>query len=192
MKKHYFLSILLVLLFYTLSAQDKKWSVEASYPISVGDEFDLDGRAILDLGVRYRFLEFGNFELGASLNASMFYSDTQFTAGSFEGELLFDYNQSHIFLQPRIFLEPHIPGLDWLHPSIGLGYTWDFYKFSGISASENSDFSDTEGGLNINLGISYDVYRNWFLQLQYDYIRLEKEFSDDNIGLLKVGAGFRF
>ena len=182
MKKYYTFAFLLFMILATASAQDKKWSVEASYPISVGDEFDLDGRGILDLGVRYRFLEFGRFELGASINSSLFF-DSSIGNGSE------DIDFSRVFLQPRLFLETRIPGLEGLRPSFGLGYTWDFFNSSNFNSFPGGDFSFTEGGLNLNLG---DVYRNWFLQLQYDYIRQDLDFTINEIGLLKVGVGLRF
>ena len=185
MRKQLLLPILIMLVSSTLSAQDKKWSVEASYPISVGDEFGLDGRGILDLGARYRFLELGTFGLGASLNTSLFF-DNSIGVGDED----IDFRQ--IFLQPRVFMEAKIPGLERLRLSFGVGYAWDFYSSSGIERLLPGDFSRTEGGLNVNSGVAFDVYRNWFLQVQYDYIREDLGFTVDEIGLLKVGLGLRF
>lgn len=175
-----------VLFALSSNAQNKKWSVEASYPVSVGDEFQLDGRGKVDLGVRFRFVRFGNFELGGSVNGSLFY-DTSIGNGNDEIKL------SQFFLQPRLFLETAIPGLEILRPSLGLGYTREFYSTKGlIIGGEPRDSSFSEGAFNLNIGLSADIFKNWFLQVQYDYIRKDQDLFNPNLGLLKMGIGVRF
>ena len=160
MNRKLLIPLVLIFIGVNLSSQDQKWSVEASYPVSVGTEFATDGRGLIDLGVNYRFTEVGRFQLGASFNTSLFTSRTQFTAGSANEDLEYDFRESNVFLQPRLFIETNTPGLEVLRWSLGLGYSWELYKAKGTFMNEPLDSSDTEGGFNVNVGASLDVYRN--------------------------------
>ncbi|WP_299602534.1 hypothetical protein [uncultured Aquimarina sp.] len=56
----------------------------------------------------------------------------------------------------------------------------------------------TEGGLNLNLGIAYDITKKIFAQVQYDFssISAPNDIPDTSfntqIQLLKIGVGYRF
>ncbi|NER09835.1 Outer membrane protein beta-barrel domain-containing protein [Muriicola jejuensis] len=191
MRKQLLFPFLFVLFGYTLSAQDEAWSIETSYPVSVGNEFANDGRGILDLGVQYRFAEVGRLKLGGSFNTSLFASRTQFTTGSANGEMEYDFRQSDLFIQPRFFLETETPGIEKLRWSLGVGYSWQRYKAKGTFMSEPLDGSDTRGGFNLNVGASMDVFRDWFLKVQFDHIAIPGDFYG-NASLLKMGIGVRF
>jgi hypothetical protein len=54
------------------NAQDKKWSIEANYPISASDDFGNDVPGIFDVGVKYRFLNTDLLRLGVGINTSLF------------------------------------------------------------------------------------------------------------------------
>ncbi|CAM4158092.1 outer membrane beta-barrel protein [Zobellia roscoffensis] len=197
MRKFYFLTVSVFFFSVSVFAQDQKWSVEASYPISVGDEIGNDAPGIIDVGVRYRFLDFNIVKIGAGINAGVFKKNI-----SDEFEPVFtDFDETNWLIQPKVFAEFTIPGIQKLHPSVGLGYTYIESKFEGESYAFGS-FENTVsyGGLNLNLGVSYDITNRLFVQAQYDFVRYRDERNSEgqeytaeyNLGYLKFGAGFRF
>ncbi|WP_396591100.1 outer membrane beta-barrel protein [Allomuricauda sp. R78024] len=178
-----------------VNAQNFNWSVEANYPISIGDELGNDNPGIVDLGLKYRFLEIGFARLGAVINAGFFRDDLRTFA---DGET-FDFDETNWLIQPKVFMEFKIPALEKLRPSIGLGYTIITSKFEGDFPGLGRGVSDTstDGGININLGLSYDITKRFFIQAQYDYIQNNIDnpgLSDieQDLGFLKFGAGFCF
>ncbi len=192
-----------VLLFSINSmAQDLnyKWSVDANYPISVGDELSNDNPGIIDLGLKYRFVDLNFVTLGAGISAGIFHDNINSAT-----ENGIDFDETNLLIQPKVFAEFKIPGIDKLHPSIGLGYTVVRSKFDGTIGNfantpeeENVSATTSDGGININLGLTYDLSKRLFFQAQYDYIRLNVRNDnpqlnrDQNLGLLKFGFGFRF
>lgn len=196
MKKIYFLSISVFFLSVGLFAQDQKWSVEANYPISVGDELGNDTPAILDLGLKYRFLNLNKVKIGASINTGYFRQNHNYSVN----EESFDFTETHWLIQPKLFAEFTIPSIQKLHPSIGLGYTFTESKNKGIAFNEPAELKRSPGGVSFNLGLSYDVTKRFFLQVQCDYTRSTgtvegegyTENIKDNLGFVKVGVGFRF
>lgn len=170
-------------------AQDKKWSVEANYPISVGDEIGNDPDGIIDVGIKYRFLDFNIVKLGVGVNAGFSKKNISYNTST-----QFDFDETNLIIQPKVFAEFTIPAIKKLHPSIGLGYSIVKYKQDGIFSGTNDTYKDSNGGINLNLGLSYDISSKFFVQVQYDYIG--GEFTQVNmkqdVGLLKLGVGFRF
>ena len=184
-----------VKLFYLLftitcfaNAQDYKWSVEANYPISTGTEIANDIPGIIDLGIKYRFLDVGFSRVGVGINAGVFHDNIR----SFDIPESFNYNETNWIFQPKVFMEFKIPSMEKLKPSVGLGYAIIRSKFEGDFFG-NELPSSTNGGFNVNFGLSYDVTQRIFVQAQYDYIRYNPESRGNfNIGYLKFGGGFRF
>lgn len=177
-----------------------KWSVEANYPISVGDGLGNDNPGIVDLGLKYRFVDLNIVALGVGVNAGVFHDNIK--SYTENGS---DFDETNLFIHPKVFAEFNIPGLNELRPSIGLGYTIVRSKFDGTlgnfaDSPEEAIISATnsDGGLNLNLGLSYDISKRFYIQAQYDYIRLNQRFDDSqrnrnlDLGLLKFGFGFRF
>lgn len=200
MKKLYFLTILLFFLSVTLFAQDYKWSVEANYPLSIGDELGNDAPGIVDLGIKYRFLDFNIVKIGAGVNVGVLKGNIKSYDG-FNGEPdSFDFDETNWVIQPKVFAEFTIPGINKLHPNIGIGYTVISSKTKGLFSGQNIESSGSDGGINLNLGLSYDISKRFFLQAQYDYVRNKGSFdyedinivNKQNLGFLKFGAGFRF
>ncbi|MBS9461158.1 porin family protein [Flagellimonas sp. 389] len=181
----------------SLTAQEKKWSVEANYPISISDnEVRTDLPGIVDLGIKYRFLEIGFARLGAGISAGVFHEDLDLN----ELPGAFTTKRTNWLIQPRVFMEFKIPALEKFRPAIGLGYTVVRSKFDNehfpIEIRPESR-TDTDGGININVGISYDITKRIFIQAQYDYVRNNITRSDlpdinEDSMFLKFGAGFRF
>lgn len=189
-----------------LHAQDQKWSVEANYPFVANSNMQNDFNGVVDLGIKYRFTNLGPVILGAGFNAAYLKNFDKFTYGSASGQdLVSDYKAKQFLLQPKLFAELPIPGLSALRPQIGIGYSFsivDIYYDNGDQFF--SDNTNTEGGLNLNLGLSYDISQRFFVQVQYDYINLNLEGESEingqtstydfkeKTGFLKAGVGFRF
>lgn len=181
----------------SLTAQDKKWSVEANYPISISDnEVGTDIPGIVDLGLKYRFLEIGFAQVGAGISAGVFHEDFS----ELRGTGAFATERTNWLIQPRVFMEFKIPALEKLRPAIGLGYTIVRAKFDNDDFPEEAEVVSrtyTDGGLNVNVGLSYDITKYFFVQAQYDYVRNNIARSDlpdtnEDSMFLKFGAGFRF
>ncbi|WP_289037967.1 outer membrane beta-barrel protein [uncultured Zobellia sp.] len=196
MKKIYFLSVLIFFLGASLFAQDYKWSVEANYPLSVGDELGNDAPGIIDLGVKYRFLDFNIVKVGAGINAGVFKENINDQVNPTN----VDFDETNWLIQPKVFAEFNIPAVQKLHPSIGLGYTFIESKYDGFISNQSYKNTVSSGGINLNLGLSYDITNRLFLQAQYDYVRDNDtyDYNGANVGVnynrgyLKFGVGFRF
>lgn len=186
-------SILFVAFAGVSFAQDSKWSVEANYPLPVDQNFiGKNYSGLIDLGARYRFVDLGVARLGASVNGG-FLKNSKADAGN-------PYDVNLYTLQPRVFAEFALPKLSKWHPSVGLGYSFLFFDAeSDGSNPELSGFEShtTENGFNANLGLSYDVTKKFFVQVQYDFIKIGVDDNvpdtsyNSNIGLLKLGIGYR-
>ncbi|WP_282178857.1 outer membrane beta-barrel protein [Maribacter stanieri] len=200
------LASFLVFSSFIVHAQDQKWSVEANYPLVANSNLQNDFNGVLDLGIKYRFANLGPVILGVGFNAAYLKNFNKFTYGSASGQdLESDYKAKQFLLQPKLFAELPIPGLSALRPQIGIGYSFsivDIYYDNGDQFF--SDNTNTEGGLNLNLGLSYDISQRFFVQVQYDYINLNLEGESEingqtstydfkeKTGFLKPGVGFRF
>jgi opacity protein-like surface antigen len=83
-------------------------------------------------------------------------------------------------------------------PSAGIGYSAVIVDISANLQGESTESSETYGGVNFNVGLSYDILANFFVQAQYDLILLKvKNESIDykenaNLGTVKLGIGIRF
>lgn len=207
--KRFLLVMFLVMFTFCVSAQNKKWSVEANYPLNLVDGSasginNLDG--ILDLGLKYRFMELGPVNLGMGISTSFLKRTDNFNFGNqSNNDLEFVYKAKTYLLQPKLFIELPIPGLTKLKPQFAIGYSIifdDVYYDNGETPV--FDDSETDGALNLNLGLSYDISSRIFIQLQYDYLNIarkgESNFNGEsfpydfkeNGNILKGGVGFRF
>lgn len=190
--------IAIVFILFTIKSfsQGSKFSIEANFPIPIGDNFlGKNYKGIVDIGAKYRFLQNDVLNLGASVNFG-YVQNTK--SGATDLNQLFDVK---IFpIQPRIFAEFNIPNLESLHPQIGLGYSVLVYnaKVDGINTSTlPADIDDNESGFNLNIGLSYDLTNKFFLQAQYDFIKIGVEDNvpdikyNTKINILKFGIGYR-
>jgi opacity protein-like surface antigen len=195
MKQKLLLTFLLIFTIKSFS-QDSKFSIEANFPIPIGDNFlGKNYNGIVDIGAKYRFLQNDLVNLGASVNFG-YLQNTK--SGATDLNQLFDVK---IFpIQPRIFAEFNIPNLENLHPQIGLGYSVLVYnaKADGINTSVlPADIDDNESGFNLNIGFAYDLTKKFFLQAQYDFVKIGVEDNvpdikyNTNINILKFGIGYR-
>ncbi|WP_375238474.1 outer membrane beta-barrel protein [Aurantibacter sp.] len=190
--------VLLIIIFFistiNLFSQEDKLSLELSYPLAFGNNFIADNyNGYVDLGLKYRTYQLNLIKFGAGINGS-FYSNTKSSINQ-------DYNVSIYNIQPKLFAEFSLPGLERFHPQFGLGYT--FTLFNGkprneINTNQLISFFDTQSGFNFNAGIAIDLIKNIFLQVQYDFVKFDTKNGtlftpyNTNINLLKFGLGLRF
>lgn len=207
MKRLLLTSVLLITNFF-LNAQEKKWSVEANYPLNIsGDNLnfgEMDG--VIDLGIKYRFVKLGPINLGAGVNMAFFKNYSNFTYGTQNNNAAeSDYRAKSFLVQPKIVAELPIPGASKLRPQVAIGYTIvvddTYYKNDG---NVEFDATGADGALNLNLGLSYDISSRFFVQIQYDYLNIARKGQTTLVGqpysfdfkegasILKAGLGFRF
>lgn len=183
------LTLLLLLCVTSLSAQ-KKWSVEAHYTLPTGDNVYGDNyTGLVDAGFKWAFVSIPVVRVGLSVNASLMYdkqlNDTQ------------DYLTYAIPVQPRAFAEFSLEPVIKLHPSVGIGYTTVLFNSSGTFDGEAIADSDPQTGVNVNVGLAYDIIAGLFVQVQYDYVKLSgnvpvKDSYNQNLTSFRAGVGFRF
>lgn len=177
-------------------SQSSKLSAELNFPISLGaNYFGEDYSGIIDIGVKYRFIELSRFNLGISVNGSYLKKKAERYIPSYPGEYQDPYEAAEInnfTILPRVFAELKLESLPNLRPFIGAGYS--FLIFNAASNSGQATSSKTLTGINGNLGVSYMLTTKLFAQVQYDYINLfdENEHGQpdaNNISILKFGMG---
>ena len=172
-----------------IQAQQKNWSLELSYPISVGEDFGSSNEGRVAAGLKYRFAQIGKFRVGASLDASWFSTKLIEDSNPVQEQTFRDF-----FLQPRFFAELPIAANNKLKLYGALGWTFS-RTLSGVvffNEEGQAEGIDWRNGPNLNLGVSYDLSSHFFLHGQYDLIFLNGEGLNSSAGLLKLGAGFRF
>lgn len=169
-------------------AQEKDWSIEVNYPVSIGEDFGASNQGLFGIGTKYRFAQVGNWQLGASLDGSWF--STKFVRDS-------DPPQTDkvrdLFVQPRFFAALPATQNGKLQLLAGLG--WTAYRISVenlVGEQSTGKTVNWNSGLNANAGLTLDISNSWFLATQFDLILSSGESDDRTIGLMKVGAGIRF
>ncbi|WP_411894591.1 outer membrane beta-barrel protein [Winogradskyella sp. A2] len=187
-------SLLILLSSISLFSQNKKFSIEANYPIPVDNNFLGDeAYGIVDLGVKYRFTEVYPVKIGVSLNGGVLVDNSNQNNGAQ------DFLVTTYMVQPKIFAELHAPSLEKLHPFIGLGYTFMNFQVSGsLNGMDVSDESDNLSGFGFNVGVAYDISNKVFIQIQYDFTKVSVDDDvpditfNTNVNLLKIGIGLNF
>lgn len=172
MRTNLLLAILLFVL--TLSnAQENKWNVEANYAVVPAAGFGGNDN-VVELGLKYRFIQNQSLNLGLSVNGGFFPEFRSAGVSSSETNLIF---------QPRVFSEFRLPFSKRLRPSLGIGYSY----MSGFG-----ERTDSFGGFNLNLGFIYDISDKWFVQFQYDRVSLKVIDNPEGFNNFRLGIGFRF
>lgn len=191
MKQFLLLALLLTFSIKGLS-QDSKFSIEANYPITIDSNFVGEAYGIIDLGLKYRFIELNPVKIGASLNGSVLVDNSNQNEGAR------DFQRTVYIIQPKVFGEFNIPTLEKLRPFLGLGYTFMNFQISGtLNGMDVSDESDTLSGFGFNFGLAYDISNKVFVQVQYDFtkVNVDDDIPDvtfnTNVNLLKIGVGLR-
>ncbi len=171
------------------TAQKGKFSGVLSYPILIGDNFvNTNYKGNIDLGAQYRFVTSEFLNLGISVNVGFYaFENENFTVQP-------DINGR--FVHPRLFGELHVGRL---RVQLGGGYGFTSFRTeNAIGPGEVEKVRDNSDGVNINGAISVDIVQGLFAMAQYDYIKIKTFGSladtdfNRNIGLVKLGFGYRF
>ena len=186
----YLLPIVCFLFVSVSYAQDTKFSVTLSYPLPIDKNFIGENyTGVADMGVQYRFVDTGIVKIGASANGSYLVFDNDLVPQSSTVKAL--------FIQPGIFGALHLPGLQKITPSLGIGYTFVNFRANSFLL-DSADLNQNQSGFNANAGLSINFSSRFFALLHYDFIKLspvdgapDLKFNT-NINLLKIGVGFRF
>ena len=194
---------LLILCSWLSNAQTTKFSIEASYPLPVDKNFvGNQFKGIADLGIKYRIKNLQVINIGISLNGSMLtYSDIGYIS---------EYNEIRSFkttlytVQPRAYAELNLKKFIKLHPLVGIGYSFLFANTDSKSTvlEQVNTFSinpeTNKSGININVGLTYDIFTKVYLFTSFDYIALTNlkpgvpsDTYNTKINLLKLGIGIR-
>jgi opacity protein-like surface antigen len=192
MKQNLLLTLLFILSMKSFS-QDSKLSLEMHYPLTMGQNFiSKNYSGIIDVGGKFRFSELKNINIGASLNGGILSNNTNDNNGNQ------DFRVKSYLIQPRIFSELKIELVPKIRPFVGIGYTFMVFKATGTNNGfDVSASNSTESGINANFGVAYDITSKIFLDLQFDYVKLNvgnevpKTAFNTNVNLLKVGLGLR-
>ena len=192
MKQNLLLTLLFILSMKSFS-QDSKLSLEMHYPLTMGQNFiSKSYSGIIDVGGKFRFSELKNINIGASLNGGILSNNTNDNNGNQ------DFRVKSYLIQPRIFSELKIESVPKIRPFVGIGYTFMVFKATGTNNGfDVSASNSTESGINANFGVAYDITSKIFLDLQFDYVKLNvgnevpKTAFNTNVNLLKVGLGLR-
>lgn len=177
--------------------QVTKFSAEASYPLPIDKNFVGDNfTGIADIGFKYRIKNLRVINFGISLNGSYLTdSDTSYFPSV---DQTLDYKTSLFIIEPRFFAELNLKGLTKLRPSAGIGYAFFISdtKFDSNTGIPNDRTS--QSGLNINIGLSYDIAKKLYIMAHYDYTNLTQLESgtpktdyNTQASILKIGLGLR-
>ena len=141
-------------------SQCSRLNVELSHPISHESNFiEEKFNGFIDLGLKYRFIRNNILNLGISANVGIFNNSKK----NIDEPLDITAN----IIQPRLFSEFNIQALPFLHPSVGVGYTYLTFNASGINSfnpdyPEDLNLKTTESGINLNLAIAFDITNRFF------------------------------
>ena len=178
-------------------SQVSNFSLEVNFPVTVGDNFFgeyYDG--IVDIGAKYRVVNFSPINIGISVNGGYFKKEAEKRfIQEYPGDQPEYYEESdmtNFTILPRIFAELDIESLPKLRPFLGAGYS--FLLFNAASHGSSPSASTTENGLNINAGVYYLLTKSLFAQLQYDYIALldsdiPTASKTKSVSIIKFGIG---
>lgn len=195
-KRICFLALILVGL--NLTAQDKKFSVEVDYPISVSDHLN-KVTGIISGNLTYRFLDSEKFSMG--LGYTFDYLQSEYKLYNYE------VKNNYLFHHIGVSVRLHSLILKELKPLLGVGYTYlstkqqqDMYEpiqtDDPILMPNISSTTESVHGYNIKFGLQYDIYKELYLLTYFHFIQVYADTFENkeaiNFNQLKIGLGYRF
>lgn len=187
------LLILLLNLNFAIFSQESKLSIELNYPIPADNNFiGKNYTGIVDIGGKYKIIHKNILDFGIALNAGLLtYNNSKINSSQ-------NYKIYAYPIQPKIFCEFNIKNIKRLHPYTSLGYSFIIFKATGTNNGfDISDLNDTQAGINLNFGLSYDITSKLFVNGQFDFTKLQEENGipnttfNTNVNLVKFGIGLR-
>lgn len=196
MRQKLILAALLILAIKSFS-QNSKVSLELNYPITIDENFiGKNSNGVVDAGIKFRFVKLDVVNIGLSFNVGIYRNSKEDRVQPFDVT-------TYIF-SPRIYTEFNIKSMTKFHPSVGLGYSIVNAKADENLNRFNSqndlfvESTQSVSGINLNLGLLYDLTHKLFVQVQYDFIKVGVDNGvpdityNTNINLFKIGIGYRF
>ena len=191
MKKYAFITIILLLSFKS-NAQYSNFSMELNYPMTIDNNFIGEHyNGIIDLGLAYTFSNLNTWNLGVSLNTSILQNNLNKNVGN-------PFKLTNYVFQPRLAIIGNSLLMNGFTPTAGIGYAVFIFDVSGSNDGPTNGETDTQSGININLGAAYDLSEQFFAKVQYDFFKtsvsdgLARVNYNSNVNLLKIGVGYRF
>lgn len=183
--------LIIVNSFYSLIAQNEKFSARLSYPIPLGDNFVSENYSgIIDVGLKYTLFSSGVFSSGLSTNFSyLTYENTNFNL---------PVRVNATLLAPRIFIDIHSPMLKKFTPTFGIGYSFNNFTTKETVEVASPIPDENEGGFTFNIGCSYSLNDYIFTFLSYDYFKTSRSDNvpdinfNTQINIVRVGVGVKF
>lgn len=186
-------TLIILLTFYCLSvfSQNQNFTLGVNYPIPLGNNFMVNNYiGIVDAEVKYFPYKMKNIKLGVFTDIGLLTNSADFLSR------IRVYNPnltpvSLLLIKPGLNTEMEFGRFV---PNVGIGYS--FFYVIGKNIPTNEDTSSD--GLNLNLGLKYNLFQHLFVNVNFDYIRcrIEGEVVDisynKNIIFLKAGFGYRF
>lgn len=184
-----------LLLSSIISAQTSKFSIEAGYPMPVGNNFLENYNGLANLNLKYRIKNLELLNIGASVNGSLLQFNDSGYFPAFDENLSF--KTTLFIIEPKIYTEINLKKINKLHPSVAVGYSF-FMSKTNFDSPEISNIKTDESGLGLNLGLSYDIFSKVYLFTNYDYFILTKKEDiapnkpyNTKPTILKFGVGIR-
>jgi outer membrane protein len=105
-------------------------------------------------------------------------------------------------LPPTLTLQYHFTDLGAFKPYVGAGLNVTWFYDNGVKlGNQQVDLDNTSVGGAVQVGMDYEIQKNWFLNLDYKYIWMSTNASVGNTELTNlklnpsvfgIGVGYRF
>jgi len=171
MMKQFLLFAISFLFFNTTYAQEGL-SIEASYPIPIGDNFLAENfSGLFDIGAEYIFLDTERFNVGFALNVNQarFKEEVTFRVTQLGQAMSTTVRVSSTMWSPKFYIEAP---LNKFKPNVGLGYSFFSLKTKEFEAGDQliiPENNEDYDGLNLNVALPFNISEHLFVQGQYDY-----------------------
>jgi len=192
-------TLFILLTFYcaTTFSQTQHFTLGVNYPIPIGNNFITNYyNGIADVEIKYFPYKLKNLNLGASVEIGLLTTNNDYMdkIGSNIPGLT---SVTLLMIKPGLAAEMEFGRFV---PYAGVGYTFFNSMTNGMIEKEyiQPDEYNYADGLNLNLGLKYNLFQHFFVNINLDYIRYQMvlEIPDisfyKDIFLLKAGVGYRF
>ncbi len=157
-----------------------KISFEVNYFVDNDSYFSKAYSPYIDAGFRFRLINLEGIRFGLSINTAMSTFDL--------ADKVFLY-----YIQPRAFAEINVAKAKWLHPSIGIGPFTRLVQYQNENDKLIVSLKELGGtDLSMNAGISAEIYKRIFAQIQYDIVFSRSFLYRQYEHYYKVGIGYIF
>ncbi len=186
-------TLFILLTFYCSSvfSQTQTLTLGLNYPILVGNNFlKTNYTGIIDAEVKYFPYKLKKLKLGITTNIGLLTNSNDFISK-------FIVDNPNLTPVTVLLIKPGLTTeieFGRFVPYAVLGYSFFNYMSKNMPTNEDS----SNDGLNLILGLKYNLFEHFFVNANFDYtrFRLESEALDisynKDIYLLKAGIGYRF